>query len=438
MRNDNKSQKENREAGKKDHQSDCDCCSRRGGCGIDNISGAAFFQFCCFSSAASGHQYLFLLRAQQQTAILLSGDRKNGKNIRVEADEVFEITYRDEFVIKSVGSDDIGGKYTKALMEGTGNEGNQIGMMFRGIDFVNHIMQSDVMAKGAQSVSIYKIAVFYKNEKIGVVPVRVVITAQDWLRFAKDSANANVQIEYLKKAIAQNSSDAGVRKILAGIYLKQNKIEEAAKLYEEILRLKPEDTATMKELARCYLKTNQILRAMELLSGFLRLQPQDVEALSMLGLAYGNKNMWDKAVELYRQAVKLEPENSEIRFMLAEALEKTGKTNAALEQYQYVAAHAQDATPALRVLGEAHLRKKNYDQAVKSYLQIVKINPKDAAAYANLATAYAGQGKAKEEMACLKKAVELMPGEPTIRFNLAAAYEKEKKRTMPSGNISMF
>mgnify|MGYP004704276025 CR=1 FL=1 len=104
---------------------------------------------------------------------------KNGKEIRIDVEETFEITYRDEFVIKSVISDDIGGKYSYATMEGTGNDGNHIGMMFRGIDFVNRVMQSDAMAKGAQSVNAYKITIRHQNEKIAEVPVRVVISAQE-------------------------------------------------------------------------------------------------------------------------------------------------------------------------------------------------------------------------------------------------------------------
>jgi hypothetical protein len=38
-------------------------------------------------------------------------------------------------------------------------------------------------------VSDYKILINYRNERIASVPLKVVITPQDWFRFAKDSSN---------------------------------------------------------------------------------------------------------------------------------------------------------------------------------------------------------------------------------------------------------
>ena len=90
--------------------------------------------------------------------------------------------------MKAVVSDDLRGKYTSATIEGIGDSGNHIGVLLRGIDLVNKIMQSDVMAKGTQAVNVYKIAIYYQKEKIAVVPIRIIITPQDWLRFAKDSS----------------------------------------------------------------------------------------------------------------------------------------------------------------------------------------------------------------------------------------------------------
>jgi len=43
---------------------------------------------------------------------------KNGNDIRVGKDEALEVTYRDEFVVKSVVSDDLTGKYTTVSVEG--------------------------------------------------------------------------------------------------------------------------------------------------------------------------------------------------------------------------------------------------------------------------------------------------------------------------------
>ena len=210
---------------------------------------------------------------------------EDGTDIQVGADETLEISYRDEFVIKSVDSDDLAGKYTSVMIEGMGKEGNQIGVLFRGIDLVNRIMKSDAGVKDVQAVNLYRINVSYQKEMIAAVPLRIVIKPQDWLRFARENKDVGAQIEFLKKAVSQNKEDAGVRRILAGIYLKQKRTDEAASLYEEVLRIKPDDTLVMKELARCYLKGNQYDPAIRVLSGLVVKPPRVTESLSLIHIS---------------------------------------------------------------------------------------------------------------------------------------------------------
>ena len=124
---------------------------------------------------------------------------KNGKDIHINANESFEVTYRDEFVVKSVASDDLTGTYITVNVEVLGKGKNDIGQMLRGIDLVNKLMQNDEFSQSTDSISSYKIHINYKNEQMAAVPMKIIITPQDWLRFAKDSTNVEMRIEYLKK-----------------------------------------------------------------------------------------------------------------------------------------------------------------------------------------------------------------------------------------------
>ncbi len=90
---------------------------------------------------------------------------KNGKDIQVGVDDPLEISYRDEFVIKAVVSDDLSGKYTTATIEGTGKDGNHIGVLFRGIDLVNKIMQSRRWLKASNRSMFIKLPSIIKKKK---------------------------------------------------------------------------------------------------------------------------------------------------------------------------------------------------------------------------------------------------------------------------------
>lgn len=353
---------------------------------------------------------------------------KNGKDIRVGVNEALEVTYRDEFVVKSVASDDITGKYVTVKIEGLGKGANDLGILMRGIDLVNIIMQNRVARQSGGLLPDYHILINYRDDLMAKIPLRVVITPQDWLRFAKDSTNVKAQIEYLKKAISLNKEDTGVRKILAGIYSRLGRLDEAIAQYKDILAIKADDTAALRELAKCYLIKKEYDQAIMAYRKVIKSAPQNAEDYANLGFSLEEKNLWDQAIESYSQAVKIDPANYPVRFKLGDAFMRKNKISPAIEQYKYIAEHAKnkDKHSALLALGDAHLKIKKFADAVRYYKEVIKYQPQSAIPYANLAAAYAGIGNNQEELDNLKKAAALSPGELVIRFNLGVAYEKMK------------
>jgi tetratricopeptide (TPR) repeat protein len=350
---------------------------------------------------------------------------KNGKDIRVDRGEALEVTYRDEFVVKSVASDDLTGKHITVKVEGLSKENNDLGVLLKGIDLVNKIKSGNEV-DNSSVLSAYKIIINYRGEMIAAVPLKIVITPQDWFRFAKDSSSVKEQIEYLKKAIVLNKNDISVRKILAGIYLRQGRLDNAISLYKDVLDIKPDDSATREELAKCYIKKNDFDNAVKISKEMIKINPKESQAYVILALSLAEKGLWDQAIQNYRQAVRLNPDNYLVRFKLAETYRKNNMINSAIDEYKYIAEHSQDADRALLPLGDMYLKLKKYAAAVECYKEVIKRQPRLVAAYANLASAYAGLDKWPEELDNLKKAVTLNPNNPVIRFNMGAAYERKK------------
>ena len=76
--------------------------------------------------------FSFVFRAKNEFSFYVLGQmphfyylriEKNGKEIRLGEADVLEVTYRDEFAVKSVVSDDLNERHTFVNIEGTGNEG---------------------------------------------------------------------------------------------------------------------------------------------------------------------------------------------------------------------------------------------------------------------------------------------------------------------------
>lgn len=166
---------------------------------------------------------------------------KNGKEFRLLPGETFGVTYRDEFVFKQISTDAFGSRRISLAVEGMGGE-NHFRVLLKGIELVDKTVKKGTPAP-------FQILVRYDRDVIAALPVKVEITAQDWLRYAKETQNLKLKIEYLKKAIALNAQDTNVRQALIALYLKAGMTGEASALQRELAALKGTEykTAAKKE-----------------------------------------------------------------------------------------------------------------------------------------------------------------------------------------------
>lgn len=351
---------------------------------------------------------------------------KNGKDYRLRKGDIFDVTYRDEFVVKDISTDVIFGRGVTLDVEGVGGQ-DDFRVMLRGIDLVDKIIMTHGKSMETATVDSGSITVKYRDEIIASLPMRVVIMPQDWLRYAKNTENQLTQIEYLKRAIAMNKNDTGVRKMLAAIYHRSGMIDKAIAQYNSVLALNPDDTAALTELLKCYISTKENSKAIKTGMKLLKLNPRDAAAFANIAYTYSNTGAWEKAIVNYKEALRLKPDDIPVRFKLGEAYEKTKDLKNAIEQYRLILTKAGETEHVKIALAGAYLKAGNYDDSIRLYKGIIAKEPRNAAAYANLGLAYSGKGQWKEEVENYKKAISLNPKDIVVRFNLAVAYEKRNQ-----------
>ncbi len=347
---------------------------------------------------------------------------KNGKDYKLTKDDVFEISYRDEFVIKSVSSDSLFGRGITVDVEGIGDK-NDFRILLKGIELVDKLT---TVKKRNSAVKDYKIDVRYHDNNIASIPIRVEITPQDWLRFARMSENEDSQIDYLKRAINMNKKDVGVRKMLARVYVRKEMQDKAISQYQDILKLKPNDLEALAGLSRCYIKKKEYSRSLPIYRRIIRRNPKDASAYANIAFAYGKLGRWNNAIANYNASIRLNPKNAMVYYNLAKAYEKTGKSENAVEQYKRVLKMIPGDVNVMTALAGAYLSLENYDESITLFRKVIKKQPRNASAYANIGLAYGGKGLWKKEVANYRKAISLNPKDPVIHFNLATAYEKKK------------
>ena len=316
---------------------------------------------------------------------------KNGKVYRLTPREFFEITYKDEFIITGVTSDDLRGKGITVDVDGTGRR-NDFRILMKGIEFVDRVMKQGRRTNAEPAGGDYRIHVRYLEREIGTIPLKVTILPQDWLRYAQGSNSERQQIDYLKRAIATNPGDTGVRKVLAGIYYRLGMVREAGEEYQTILKLKPDDAAALKELARCYQSQKNYEQAIGVYRRLLIIQPNDPTVYSSMGQTYAAMGNWSKAVAAYQQALQMNPEDGNVHFKLGQVYEATNKKKEAIAEYQIALNKNPAADEIVLALANANLKAGKQDEAIKWYKEMLKRQPRNAMAHANMGLAYGNKG----------------------------------------------
>jgi tetratricopeptide (TPR) repeat protein len=183
----------------------------------------------------------------------------------------------------------------------------------------------------------------------------------------------------------------------------------AVQLISRAIAMRPNVAEFHANLAEAYRALGQLQRAAESCRVALRLSPNFPEALCNLGLALQGLGKHAEAVEEFRRALTIEPNLAPAHSNLATALRELGQHDEAIEHYRQAIAIAPDYAPAHTNLGQMLLERGQLDEALRHGQQAVQLAPELAAAHHNLGTVLEALGRTDEARARYAEAVRLDP-----------------------------
>lgn len=107
---------------------------------------------------------------------------------------------------------------------------------------------------------------------------------------------------------------------LANVALQQDRLEEAARMYENAAAKMPANTAAYKQLATLYVRQNEFPKVAAYLSDVVRLDPQDVEAQFNLGVCWLKMERYSDAARQFRTVESVNPSFPHIAEAEAQAM----------------------------------------------------------------------------------------------------------------------
>jgi len=193
--------------------------------------------------------------------------------------------------------------------------------------------------------------------------------------------------------LAEHQSDLAVRKTYIQLLILNHRIEEAARLNEEILKKSPQDAEARILTGEIELQQKKLDQAIQTLQGALKNAPENAIGHYQLGVALEEKGNLNQAESEWREAVRLRPTLSE----------------------------------AWSALGTSSMRRRDWRALESLGDQLKKIAPRFADGYLFHATARVNQGDASGAEADLNQVVRIAP-QSAIGYVKLGQLRSEQKR----------
>jgi Flp pilus assembly protein TadD len=234
---------------------------------------------------------------------------------------------------------------------------------------------------------------------------------------------------------------------------KEGKLDEAERLYLEILKVEPKNGDANHNLGVLKVLMNQSASAIPLFktaievypdivqfwfsyggalinekkfeeaeltySKIIKLNPNFVEAYNNLGVSQENLDKLEEAELSFKKAIELKPNYAEAHNSLGFILYNLARYEECEIVYKKAIELRPDYPEAFNNLAIVYYDLGKYDAAEVSYKKAIELRPNYAEAYNNLGNTLNKIGKFEDAVVCLKKAIDLKPKLAEAHNNLA-------------------
>jgi cytochrome c-type biogenesis protein CcmH/NrfG len=120
------------------------------------------------------------------------------------------------------------------------------------------------------------------------------------------------KVAAFKNVIDKEPKNSEARIQLGNLYFDAERYQDAAKWYEDALKLSPKDINVITDLGVCYYNTNQPDKALDQFSRSLKLDPKHTKTLLNVGIvkAFAKQDL-DGALDAWQQVVQIAPNSPE-------------------------------------------------------------------------------------------------------------------------------
>lgn len=210
-------------------------------------------------------------------------------------------------------------------------------------------------------------------------------------------------------------------------YHNQGELEEAQKIYRQILEHNPNhsDALHLSGIIAFQIGKNSI--AISLITRAIRNRPDNPYYHTNLGSIFQSDGQYDKAAACYHKAIHIKPDYAAAYYNMGNVKSAGDHFEEAIHWYQEALQITPDHPDACYNMANSYKKLRMFDQSILWYDAAIRIRPDHAESFNNMGNAYAALNKWEKAMECYQKALAIFPDYPEALYNLAHGFQSRGK-----------
>jgi tetratricopeptide (TPR) repeat protein len=185
-----------------------------------------------------------------------------------------------------------------------------------------------------------------------------------------------------------------------------------------VKRVGQADVSSKLKLGSSLMKQKRLDEAQKEFEEALKADPASDRALLALGTIAYRLGRYDESVGYFSRAAQLQPTKPGPHMKMGRVYLKQKEAAKALQEFLDVIKINPKTTLAHVGAGEAYFRQRSYDQAIQEFKVALSLNPQLSPVRQRLALALSNQGKVEEATKELQSAIRIRPKEPKLHAGL--------------------
>ena len=164
----------------------------------------------------------------------------------------------------------------------------------------------------------------------------------------------------------------GTQRSLAGQYLQRNQLKKAAEIYNQIVKVMPEDLESRAQLASIYSRQSRHDKAIDTWKALLEADPENTKYQDGLVNAYQSADKFVEAIDLAQKYIDVESDSGVHYVRLAKVYAAGDRVDDALKTYEKAVELAPGNGKVYRDMAQLYLRKDDLNSAEKAFEEAIK------------------------------------------------------------------